>query len=87
MIQSEDDDWIINSHPSGIDSACMSWLWDCRKCMFCMQESFLFDDLSPVSGTFGPSNKKITSLRPWRLCGDILILDKNKGYELASGIG
>jgi hypothetical protein len=35
-----------------------------------MKEGFLFGGLSPP-------NKKITSLRPRRLCGEISILDKN----------
>jgi hypothetical protein len=36
-----------------------------------MKEGFLFGGLSPP-------NKKITSLRPRRLCGEISILDKNE---------
>jgi hypothetical protein len=35
-----------------------------------MKEDFLFGGLSPP-------NKKITPLRPLRLCGEISILDKN----------
>jgi hypothetical protein len=34
------------------------------------KKGFLFGGLSP-------QNKKMTSLRPWRLCGEISILDKN----------
>jgi hypothetical protein len=70
MIQSGEGDWIINSHPSGTDTGCVSWLQGRRKCMFWQKESFLFGGLSPP-------NRKMTSLRPWRLCGEIPILDKS----------
>jgi hypothetical protein len=80
MIQSGDSDWIINSHPAcaeasagrplGIDSRLRSIAMGLQKMLVLTKESFLFGGLSPP-------NKKITSLRPRRLCGENSILDKN----------
>jgi hypothetical protein len=70
MIQSGEGDWIINSHPSGTDTGCVLWLQGRKKYAFWQEEGFLFGGLSPP-------NKKITSPRPLRLCGEYSILGKN----------
>jgi hypothetical protein len=70
MIQSGEGDWIINSHPSGTDTGCVLWLRGRKKYVFWQKEGFSF-------GGHSPPNKKITSLRPRRLCGEISILDKS----------
>jgi hypothetical protein len=41
-----------------------------QKINVLIRGGFLFGGLSPP-------NKKITSLRPWRLCGELPILDNN----------
>jgi len=69
MIQSGDDDWIINSIPSGRRSNPLDGYGTYYEARIERTETFLFGGLSPP-------NKKITSLRPRRLCGENPILDK-----------
>jgi hypothetical protein len=57
MIQSGEGDWIINSHPSGIDSDSVSWQSDCKKFVFRYDRGLFI-----CPGMF-PGQKKNTSRR------------------------
>jgi hypothetical protein len=79
MIPSGDGDWITNSHPSGTDFIYVSRLWHSKNVGFDLEKEFLFGGLSPP-------NKKISSLRARRLCGEISILSKHvKAYLIKGG--
>jgi len=64
-------DWITRLSPSGIDSDCVRPLSGCKRGFFWHKKDFLFGGLSPP-------NKKMTSWRSLRLCGENPNLDKTE---------
>jgi hypothetical protein len=65
MIQSGNSDWIINFHAFGIDSGLPFYGYRSPKNAWSgTNEGFLFGGLSPP-------NKKLLSLRPQRLSGEL----------------
>jgi hypothetical protein len=84
MIQSRlwRDDWIINPIPSGIESQVLQGaLTQDKVSVLKGQKAFSLAGISPgrwFTGIFDPPKKKVSSPCPPCLCGEELIVEKNR---------